>query len=84
MLNCLIDSLVRAHFPGAQCGFRAGHGTIDMVFSAMSVDTVSLDIDMVFLGIQEKCQEQYQNLYTTFVDVTQAFDTSWQTVEDHG
>lgn len=32
---------------------------------------------MVFAArqLQEKCQEQYQDLYTTFVDLTKAFDT---------
>ena len=32
---------------------------------------------MIFAArqLQEKCQEQYQDLITTFVDLTKAFDT---------
>ena len=34
-------------------------------------------IDMIFTArqLQEKCQEQHRNLYTTFIDLTKAFDT---------
>ena len=38
----------------------AGRGTVDMIFAARQ--------------LQEKCQE-HQDLYTTFVDLTKAFDT---------
>ncbi len=45
----------------SQCGFRKGRGTIDMIFAARQ--------------LQEKCQEQNQDLYTTFVDLSKALDT---------
>ena len=45
----------------SQCGFRKDRGTIDMIFTARQ--------------LQEKCQEQNVDLYMTFVDLTQAFDT---------
>ena len=47
--------------PEAQCGFRAGRGTVDMIFSLKQ--------------IQEKCIEQNMGLYMVFVDFTKAFDT---------
>ena len=47
--------------PEAQCGFRAGRGTVDMIFSLKQV--------------QEKCIEQQMPLYMVFVDFTKAFDT---------
>ena len=47
--------------PENQCGFRKGRGTTDMIFAAWQ--------------LQEKCQEQYSNLYTTFIDLTKVFDT---------
>ena len=46
--------------PESQCGFRASRGTVDMIFAARQ--------------LQEKCQEQNSKLYTTFVDLTKAFD----------
>jgi len=61
LLNRLITHLERGHLPESQCGFRAGRGTVDMIFAARQ--------------LQEKCQEQYQDLITTFVDLTKAFDT---------
>jgi len=61
LLNRLILHLEDGRLPESQCGFRAGRGTVDMVFAARQ--------------LQEKCQEQYQDLYTTFVDLTKAFDT---------
>ena len=45
----------------SQCGFWAGWGTVDMIFTARQ--------------LQEKCQEQICDLYTSFVDLTKAFDT---------
>ena len=45
----------------AQCGFRAGRGTSDMIFSLRQ--------------IQEKCIEQNMPLYMIFVDFSKAFDT---------
>lgn len=47
--------------PESQCGFRKERGTIDMVFAARQ--------------LQEKCQEQNTDLYSTYVDLTKAFDT---------
>ena len=49
------------HLPESQCGFRQGRGTVDMIFAARQ--------------LQEKFQEQHRDLYTTFVDLTNAFDT---------
>ena len=47
--------------PESQCGFRAGRGTADMIFTARQV--------------QEKCREQRQDLYMIFIDLTKAFDS---------
>ena len=47
--------------PESQCGFRAGRGTADMIFAARQ--------------LQEKCQEQHQDLYMVFIDLTKAFDS---------
>ena len=47
--------------PESQCGFRKERGTTDMMFAARQ--------------LQKKCQEQNFDLYTTFVDLTKAFDT---------
>ncbi|XP_047469177.1 uncharacterized protein LOC125025249 [Penaeus chinensis] len=44
----------------SQCGFRAGRGTVDT--SAVR-------------QLSENSQEQHQDLYMTFVDLTMAFDT---------
>ena len=43
----------QALLPGSQCGFRKEGGTIDMVFAARQ--------------LQEKCQEQNVDLYSTYV-----------------
>jgi len=61
VLNRLISHLEHGLLPESQCGFRAGRGTVDMIFAARQ--------------LQEKCQEQHQDLYSTFVDLTKAFDT---------
>ena len=45
----------------SQCGFHVGQGTVDIIFAARQ--------------LQEKCQEQRCDLYTTFVDLTKAFNT---------
>ncbi|KAL0177088.1 hypothetical protein M9458_025982 [Cirrhinus mrigala] len=47
--------------PESQCGFRAGHGTMDMVITARQ--------------IQEKCREQHHDLYMIFIDLTKTFDS---------
>ena len=61
MLNRLIVHLEHGLLPESQCGFRGGRGTVDMIFVARQ--------------LQEKCQEQYDNLFITFIDLTRAFDT---------
>ena len=60
LLNRL-SSYAENLLPEAQCGFRAGRGTVDMIFSLKQ--------------IQEKCVEQRMPLYMVFVDFTKAFDT---------
>ena len=61
LLNRLLTHLETGLLPESQCGFRTGRGTVDMIFAARQ--------------LQEKCKEQHQDLYTTFVDLTKAFDT---------
>jgi hypothetical protein len=61
LLNRLTTHLENGLLPETQCGFRKGRGTIDMIFAARQ--------------LQEKCQEQNRMLYTTFVDLTKAFDS---------
>ena len=61
LLNRLINHLEEGLLPESQCGFRQGRSTVDMIFAARQ--------------LQEKCQEQNVGLYTTFVDLTKAFDT---------
>jgi len=61
LLNRLIIHLENGHLPESQCGFRKERGTVDMVFAARQ--------------LQEKCQEQNVDLYSTYVDLTKAFDT---------
>ena len=75
LLNRLIIHLENGHLPETQCGFRKSRGTIDMIFAERQ--------------LQEKCQEQHQDLYTTFVDLTKAFDTVsrkglWRIMEKFG
>ncbi|BHF58571.1 hypothetical protein SprV_0100152300 [Sparganum proliferum] len=47
--------------PESQCGLCRFRGTTDMIFAARQ--------------LQEKCQEMRTHLYSTFVDLTKAFDT---------
>ncbi|VDM00182.1 unnamed protein product [Schistocephalus solidus] len=60
-LNRLNGHLEQGLLPESQCGFRRHRGTTDMIFAARQ--------------LQEKCQEMRTHLYTTFVDLTKAFDT---------
>ena len=61
MFNRLIVHLEHRLLPKSQCGFRGGRGTVDMNFVARQ--------------LQENCQEQYDDLFITFIDLTKAFDT---------
>ena len=61
LLNRLLNHLEQDLLPESQCGFLEGRGMIDMIFAARQ--------------LQEKCQEQHRDLYTTFVDLTKAFNT---------
>jgi exonuclease III len=60
ILNRLI-TVAEANLPEAQCGFRPGRSTVDMIFTVRQV--------------QEKCLEQNLDLYSVFIDLTKAFDT---------
>jgi len=55
-----LQLLTERVYPEAQCGFRAGRSTIDMIFSLRQ--------------LQEKCREQRRPLYIAFIDLTKAFD----------
>ncbi|BHF72040.1 hypothetical protein SprV_0401510300 [Sparganum proliferum] len=61
LLNRLNNHLEQGLLPESQCGFRRHRGTTDMIFAARQ--------------LQEKCQEIRTHLYSTFVDLTKAFDT---------
>ena len=61
LLNRLNFHICPRIIPEAQCGFRKGRGTRDMIFSVRQ--------------IQEKCLEQRVALFQVFVDLTKAFDT---------
>nr|VZI42022.1 unnamed protein product [Spirometra erinaceieuropaei] len=61
LLNRLNNHLEQGLLPGSQCGFRRHRGPTDMIFAARQ--------------LQEKCQEMRTHLYSTFVDLTKAFDT---------
>nr|VZI20390.1 unnamed protein product [Spirometra erinaceieuropaei] len=61
LLNRLNNHLEQGLLPKSQCGFRRHRGTTDMIFAARQ--------------LQEKCQEMRTHLYSTFVDLTKAFDT---------
>nr|VZH94532.1 unnamed protein product [Spirometra erinaceieuropaei] len=61
LLSRLNNHLEQGLLPESQCGFRRHRGTTDMIFAARQ--------------LQEKCQEMRTHLYSTFVDLTKAFDT---------
>ncbi|BHF68239.1 hypothetical protein SprV_0301127200 [Sparganum proliferum] len=61
LLNRLNNHLEQDLLPESQCGFRRHRVTTDMIFAARQ--------------LQEKCQEMRTHLYSTFVDLTKAFDT---------
>ena len=58
-LNVHFDQ--KGSIPESQCGFRKDRGTIDIIFTTRK--------------LQKKSQELNVDLYTTFVDLTKAFDT---------
>nr|VZI19876.1 unnamed protein product [Spirometra erinaceieuropaei] len=61
LLNRLNNHLEQGLLPESQCGFRRHRGSTDMIFAARQ--------------LQEKCQERRTHPYSTFVDLTKAFDT---------
>nr|VZI32247.1 unnamed protein product [Spirometra erinaceieuropaei] len=61
LLNRLNNHLEQGLLSESQCGFRRHRGTTDMIFATRQ--------------LQEKCQEMRTHLYSTFVDLTKAFDT---------
>nr|VZI39729.1 unnamed protein product [Spirometra erinaceieuropaei] len=61
LLNRLNNHLEQGLLPESQCGFRRHRETTDMIFAARQ--------------LQEKCQEMRTHPYSTFVDLTKAFDT---------
>ena len=78
LLDRLTTHLDQGLLPESQCGFRKERGTTDMVFAARQ--------------LQEKCLEQNSDLFSTYVDLTKAFDTvierfcgrSWPSTDAHG
>ncbi|VDL94822.1 unnamed protein product [Schistocephalus solidus] len=62
LLNPLNGHLEQGLLPESQGGFRRHRGTTDIIFAAHQ--------------LQENCQEMRTELYTTFVDLTKAFDTA--------
>ncbi|KAK3610475.1 hypothetical protein CHS0354_016666 [Potamilus streckersoni] len=61
LLYRLTEHLDHDLLPECQCGFRKEIGIINIIFVARQM--------------QEKCQEQNVQLYTTVMDLTKAFDT---------
>ena len=61
LLNRLIVHLEHGLLPESRGGFPGGRGTVVMIFAARQ--------------LQEKWQEQYDDLFITFIDLTKAFDT---------
>nr|VZI41490.1 unnamed protein product [Spirometra erinaceieuropaei] len=75
LLNRLNHHIEQGLLPESHCGFRCHCGTTDMIFADRQ--------------LQEKCQEMWANLYSTFVDLTKAFDTVnneglWKFVQKFG
>ena len=52
-------------YPESQCWYRAGRGTVDVIFAMI----------FVIRKIQEKCIDQNLDLYMMFINLTKAFDT---------
>nr|VZI01508.1 unnamed protein product [Spirometra erinaceieuropaei] len=75
LLNCLNNHLEEGLLPESQCAFRRHRGTTDMISDARQ--------------LQQKCQEMRTQMYSTFVDLTKAFDTVtpeilWKVVKKFG
>ena len=75
LLNRLNTQITPQALPEAQCGFRSGRRTMDMIFSRRQV--------------QEKCLEQNMPLYAVFIDFSKEFDTVsreglWQVLRKFG
>ena len=64
-LNSL-QKLAKRVYPEAQCGFKAGRSTIDMIFFLRQ--------------LQEKCREQSRGnpMYIAFIDQSKAFEPNQQ------
>ena len=60
MLTRLLELVVDLVLPVSQCGKWHERSTIDVIFVARQ--------------LQEKCPEQHQDLFMTFVDLTKALD----------
>ncbi|BHF60961.1 hypothetical protein SprV_0100393100 [Sparganum proliferum] len=61
LLNRLNNHQDQGLLPESQCGFRRHRGTTDRIFAARQ--------------LQVKCQEMRTHLYSTFMDLKNAFDT---------
>ena len=61
LLNRLTKWILPSVIPESQSGFRAGRGTMDMIYSVRQ--------------LQEKCIEHRLDLFQAFIDLTKAFDT---------
>ncbi|VDL95282.1 unnamed protein product [Schistocephalus solidus] len=61
LLSCLNGHLEQGLLPESQCGFRLHRAKTELIFAAHQ--------------LQDECQEMRTYLYTTFVDLTKAFDT---------
>nr|VZI24541.1 unnamed protein product [Spirometra erinaceieuropaei] len=60
LLNRLNNHLEQGLLPESQCGFRRHRGITDMIFAARQ--------------LQEKCREMRTHLYSTYVDLKNAYD----------
>ncbi|BHF71084.1 hypothetical protein SprV_0401413800 [Sparganum proliferum] len=75
LLNRLNNNLEQGLLPKSQCDPHRHRGTADIIFTASQP--------------QEKCQEMQTHLYSTFVNLTKAFDTVnreglWKIVQKFG
>ncbi|BHF79331.1 hypothetical protein SprV_0602245100 [Sparganum proliferum] len=61
LLNRLNNYLEQGLLPESQCGVRCHRGTTDIIFAAHQ--------------LKKNCQEMRTHLFSTFVDLTKAFDT---------